>query len=130
MIDFKPPLLNGYAIKSSEDTWFTGNYEKNLKIGKSTPVFTPSKTMLMFHPVKIFNNLNEAKEMAKTLSTSKWLSTFGQPFEVVDIYVHQFYVEHKYNKKSWLRKIFGRPNDVVFHHPEIEANATIWSTSD
>lgn len=134
MIDYEPPLRNGYAIKSSEETWFTGNYEKNLKTHKSTPVFAPSKlsktAMLFHHPVKIFMDLNEAKEIAKTLSASKWLSTFGQQFEVVDVYVHQFYAEPKYNKNSWLRKFFGFPNEVVVHYPEIEENATLWSTSD
>lgn len=130
MIDFKPPSINGYAIKSSEETWFTGTYEKNLKIHKSIPVFTPSKTTEMFHPVKIFTDLNEAKGMAKTLQTSKWLSTFGQQFEVVDVYVHPFYAEPKYNKHAWLRKFCGCPNEVILHHPEIEENATLWSTSD
>ena len=117
-------MKTGYAVKNERGYFF-----KEFSVFGME--FTDKYNVKHANDIMVLDSLVEAKELAKTLSNSKFLNAvecLESEYYVVYIEITEETVEHEYSSK--LMKWLGRPSKTTCCPAKIIEHYTIWSTND
>jgi len=117
-------MKTGYAIKDGRGYFFKEFSVFGMELADKYKIKHASDVMVL-------DSLSEAKELAKTLATSKWLNTVEfLESEYYVVWVELTEESESYEHKSWLHKLLRIPPKKTSHPAKLFEKLVIWSTDN